>query len=210
MKKLYIILVFVFNVWNVSAQGLINLELYGGPTLTYLNSKNDLNPEGVDSESFLNAHLGANLLTRITDQWQMSLQGELFRSSTKITRAFPMQQQYSSKTLGNVAFGIRYNIKRGNREFFFQPSIGALPYREELQSQSIQQEFQRKVGLTIRGEAGMKVYNSKNNYFLFGLRHQQGLNPIMYVDFPDLRFSGNATYTGLVIGYGLNFSKVQK
>jgi len=181
MKKIYFISVFVFVLSSItaSAQGLVDVELYGGPIQTYLKEGAGLNSSGYESENPITGHLGINLLTRVTDNWQISLQGEIFRVTQHFTQAFQggrMEQNHGSRHFGNIALGARYSILRGKKEFFFQPSIGLIPYTEIVNSNFMALESQRKVSVTLRGEAGIKLYNKRDNYFVFGLRHQQGLN----------------------------------
>jgi len=206
MIRLYFISIFIFMFSSIdtSAQGLFDVELYGGPIHTYVRGGSGTNPMGIEGSGTINAHLGINLLTRLTDTWQVTLQGEMFRTTSIFTDTF--SESHFSKNFGNIALGARYSMKRGNKDFFFQPSIGALPYREAI-FQPIGYELQRKVSFTLRGEAGVKLYNKRDNYFLFGLRHQQGFDPLIHHDFTDLRFSQYGSYTGLVIGYGINSGK---
>lgn len=211
MKKIYFISIFItiFSSINASAQGLVDVELYGGPIQTYLREGSGINASGYESQNPITAHLGINLLTRITDNWQITLQSELFRVTQHFTGEIMGQrreQNYGSRHFGNFALGARYSVLRGKNEFFFQPSFGILPYTES-NNNFLYYESQRKTSVTLRGEAGIKVYNKRENYFVFGLRYQQGLNRLQQHDFSDMTFSQYGSYTGLVIGYGINSRK---
>lgn len=109
--------------------------------------------------------------------------------------------------------GARYNLYKGKKAFFFQPSVGLAVNRTNLQA-FLGATPSTATSLIVRAEAGVKFYNRRNNYFVFGLRHQHGLNDfdehqLMNSTSNPLRIESTSkgSFTGIFIGYGINTGK---
>lgn len=226
MKKFYgfTFVAFIFFFTHAKGQvshgpGLLNFELYGGPSISYFDV--DIQNAHSDMSLFspIDAHLGINVLTRVTDAWQVSLQAEYLRRPVGAKETNLNGETISRRSsafdnrFGNYSIGARYNIYQGNKAYFFQPSVG-------LAVNNVAGDFysgassSTRTGLTLRVETGVKFYNRRNNYFILGIRHQQGLNRLDQQHFPgtpsyprSMDFTSKGSFTGLFVGYGINTGK---
>lgn len=204
---------------SAPAQGLLNFEIYGGPSQSYF--KADIKNSSTDLSLFspIDVHFGINVLTRVNEAWQISLQAEHLRrpvSSKETPRSgssFFRKSSIFNNQFWNYSLGARYNVYKGNKAFFFQPSAGI----------AVNRVFHRaftggrpstKTSLALRAEAGVKFYNRRSNYFVLGIRHQQGLNNFDKQNYPgsdtdalNVDFRSKGSFTGLFVGYGINAVK---
>jgi hypothetical protein len=233
MKKLYsnlIVLGLLFTAQLSMAQGKFNLEFYGGPQRSYNQVTFTPNQPDIDVITPWNYNLGVNFLKRIKPNLQLSIQAEYARNSTK-TNNFPnypdlnpsFERSLSAESFGNYSLGVRYNWDKANHGFYVQPSIGfTLNNYGEYESQdSLSINFntinkQTEIIPTIRLETGYKYYTGRRNYFLVGIRHQQGLQNLNTVNFGGPRtpysaeISRKGSYTSLFVGYGINLENWSK
>ncbi|MCH6233198.1 hypothetical protein [Cognataquiflexum rubidum] len=226
MKKIYFYLpiLLLFSIFqNSYGQGKLNLELYGGPQKSHnAISVSPQSPEYSVSTPF-DYHLGANFLYRIKGPWQLSLQAEYVRNSQKtifypnFPDTNPMVKWRFSDFFGNYSIGTRYNWEKEKYALFVQPSIGVTVnnYYDFPQQGSgsgiVFGSEETAFAANFRLETGIKFYTKRMNYFVFGLRHHQGLSELNSLDreFPSSNYKTEigrkGSYTGLFVGYGINF-----
>lgn len=210
MKTFYkslIVIFYFFIVLNSNAQNHFDVEIYGGLNKNYFQAGESSTFPEMDFSIPLAQHVGLNFLPRITENWQMSIQTEWMRSAIRLgAPEFNSRNIYNS--YGNYAIGARYNLDRGNKAFYFQPGIGiSINNFTQVAPDGFRFEYRRDVQVIARGEVGVKFYNSKRNYFLVGLRHQQGFGstePYGAQGIFDMPISGRNSYTGIFMGYGIN------
>lgn len=222
MKKFFTFLFAVpvflcFNAWgqDITAPGLFNFEIYGGPSKSHFDVDIQNAENGMSLFSPVDAHMGINVLTRVTDVWQVSLQGEYLRrpvgsKETYNGRTTSRRSTSFDKEFANYSIGARYNLYKGKKAFFFQPSVG-LAVNKVHQWAFGGGSISTNTTLTLRTEAGVKFYNRRNNYFVVGIRHQQGMNSFDKQFHAgtgpgslSLDFRSKGSFTGLFVGYGIN------
>ncbi|MCH7408260.1 hypothetical protein MM239_02545 [Belliella sp. DSM 111904] len=202
-----IIVLIGFLFFNrVEAQGLVDLELYGGLNVNYFEMGQFSNLPDTELSSKLGLHAGANLLPKISEKWQLSLQGEWMRSGVHVETT-SLNENTIYRNYGNYAIGARYNFNKGKRAFYVQPSVGISQhkYNEVLPGFAFQE--QREAVFMARVETGVKFYTRKSNYLNIGLRHQQGFDnttPYGREAAGGLPLTSNNSYTGLFVGYGFS------
>lgn len=221
--SLYFALLFCLFFFDTYGQSRIKLEMYTGPQYGYQKLLNDPEPS-LDFNGLVANHIGLGILYGIGNDWQLSLQSELTGIAFNYTGFidFPEERVYRNfdvrgGNLWNHRLGLRKNWEKGNHAFFVQPSIGLTlqRYSEINKRDSISsiQFFTYKTAVVANAslEAGVKFYTKTKNYFSIGVRHQQGLgvldvNQFRWMQFtptPELQRRGS--YTGLVLGYGIDF-----
>ena len=233
MKKscrYFIILGLLFSSHLALAQGKFNLEIYGGPLRSYNQVTFNPNQPNIDAITPWNLNLGVNFLTRIKPNLQLSVQAELARNRQRGINYpnFPalnpsFEKLLSAESFGNYSVGLRYNWNREKYSFFVQPSIGftvnnfsEYVLRDSLSGSYTITNKQTEISPNLRLETGFKLYTRRKNYFLVGLRHQQGLqelNPRITPDFRssfDTEISRKGSYSSLFVGYGINFENWSK
>lgn len=222
MRKIYFafpLLVLCFVSSNSFGQGKINLELYGGPQKSFNDKIVGVQSPALKVFNPWDLHLGANLLYRINQQWQLSLQAEGIRN-TRMSEFYPnfpdqnpQVNRRSPELLGNYSIGARYNWERGKYALFAQPSAGITvnKYLDYNNSGPVWGPLETDIAGNFRIEAGIKLYTPRKNYFVFGARYQQGIgqlnsfnfyNPVTNTAIEDKR---RGSYAGLFMGYGINF-----
>lgn len=222
MRKIYFafpLLVLCFVSSNSFGQGKINLELYGGPQKSFNDKIVGVQSPALKVFNPWDLHLGANLLYRINQQWQLSLQAEGIRN-TRMSEFYPnfpdqnpQVNRRSPELLGNYSIGARYNWERGKYALFAQPSAGITvnKYLDYNNSGPVWGPLETDIAGNFRIEAGIKLYTPRKNYFVFGARYQQGIgqlntynfyNPVTNLSIEDKR---RGSYVGLFMGYGINF-----
>ncbi|WP_158856185.1 hypothetical protein [Lunatibacter salilacus] len=210
MKTIFkgLLVIFCLSIgFNANSQNLFNVELYGGLNKNYFQTGEPTANPDLRFSGPLGQHAGINFLPSIGQNWQMSIQTEWMRSAIRLENAdFNSSNRYNS--YGNYALGARYNIDKITHVFYFQPAFGISinNYLEPMEG-AFGAYSKRDIHFTARAEVGAKIYNKNRNYLLLGLRHQQGFgsgNPYGSEQWTDIPISGNASYTGMFIGYGIN------
>lgn len=207
---------------NGYTQSRIKLELYTGPQYSYQKLLNDPEP----SLNFRGAaanHLGIGLLYRIGENWQVSLQSEMSIANFAydLYPNYPQTLQHFRSqgydSFGNYRMGLRRTWERGNHAIFIQPSIGLTVNKywifNEADTISSFRFFTKETAVVgnFALETGLKFYTKNKNYFLIGVRHQQGLGSLNSIEFSGLppgqksSIHRRGSYTGLVLGYGIDF-----
>ncbi|WP_114750411.1 hypothetical protein [Pleomorphovibrio marinus] len=234
MKKntLIFLLILLFSVNSIYGQDRLNIEIYGGPTFTYMSFENQPSDLSSPHQPYqkLTLHGGVNFLPRISPNWQLSIQAEMFARSIAIENAQGTAGEGMQHVgpafyeLPTFALGARYTNDFKSWGFFFQPSVGISLLPIEMRDpnplpESVFPYFERTssspnpIGLGLRAELGAKRYFPSRNYFVMGIRHHQGL---METDEysqvstipgePMVEVMGNSlsSYTGIFIGFGFN------
>ncbi|WP_439484257.1 hypothetical protein [Cyclobacterium plantarum] len=240
LKKLqlsfYIGFFLFFFQYQVQAQ--VKLEIYGGPTTSYMDFETRPPNTQIQNEPYmqLSYHFGLGALTRLSDHWQLVTQAELFVRSMAVrspgnfgTGGFTYLGP-TNYEMPTFALGARYNIDKEKYGFFLQPSVGFTLLPNEIREPNtafndINPNFNREVtqvnpyGLGLRLEAGIKRYTKNRNYFMLGIRHQQGLQVTDEMLQTSSRpgqsevsvyGSSKSSYIGIFIGFGLNTGNCKK
>ncbi|MFO7826717.1 MAG: outer membrane beta-barrel protein [Cyclobacterium sp.] len=237
-KKLHLLLFIGCFIVSLHASAQIRLEVYGGPSLSYMDfetSPSNIQPQNEPYKQ-LSYHLGLGALTRLSDHWQLVTQAELFVRSMAVRNSGDFGTggfTYLGPTnyeMPTFALGARYNIEKEKYGFYLQPSVGFTLLPQEIRNpitafNELHDNFNRDVdqvspyGLGLRLEAGIKRYTRNRNYFMVGIRHQQGLRVTDEMvqttsrpGEPEVRVAGRSrsSYTGLFIGFGLNTDNWKK
>lgn len=223
---------------TLQSSAQIRLEIYGGPSISYLDFETIPSNAQAQNEPYnrLSYHLGLGALTRLSDHWQLVTQAEIFVRSMAVKNpgefgsggfTYLGPANYEMPTF---ALGARYNIEKEKYGFFLQPTVGFTLLPNEIRNpgtafSDINPNFNREVtqvnpyGLGLRLEAGIKRYTKNKNYFMVGIRHQQGLRvtdemtqTTSRTGQPEVSVFGSSrsSYTGMFIGFGLNTDNWRK
>ncbi|MCH7400593.1 hypothetical protein ACFOUP_11530 [Belliella kenyensis] len=204
--KVIIAFIGVLFFTRAEAQGLVDLELYGGLNINYFEMGQFSNLQDTELSSRLGQHAGANLLPKINEKWQLSLQGEWMRSGVHVETT-NLNENTIYRNYGNYAIGARYNFNKGEKAFYVQPSAGISHHKYNKRLLGLVFEDYREVVFVARVEAGVKLYTRKSNYVNIGLRHQQGFDgttPYGSEETGGLPLTSRNSYTGLFVGYGFS------
>jgi hypothetical protein len=238
LKKLHLLLFLGCFIASLHSSAQVRLEIYGGPSLSYMDFETTPSNAQAQNEPYnqLSYHLGFGALTRLSDHWQLVTQAELFVRSMAVRNpndfgsggfAFQGPTNYEMPTF---ALGARYNIEKEKFGFYIQPTVGLTLLPQEIKDPNtafndLSPNFNRDVnpvnpfGIGLRLEAGVKRYTKNRNYFMVGIRHQQGLRVtdemVQTTSRPgqpevSVYGSSRSSYTGLFIGYGLNTDNWKK
>lgn len=209
---------------NAIAQSRINLEMYFLPQQHHQSLLNDPSPS-YDFATRTGLNLGLGLSYNINSDWQLVLQSWHASSPFWFTRH---PEHFSSTNLSepqrinwgftysNFSLGLRRTWEMGEHAFYVQPSLGINRSRSfGFDHQDSLVNFPRanlmtQVVPSASIEVGMKFSTPSNNYFLVGLRHHQGFGMLQSwftysMEPPVPQVQRRGTYTGLVLGYGIDF-----
>ncbi|MCL6260303.1 hypothetical protein M3O96_14470 [Aquiflexum sp. TKW24L] len=210
--------------FHANAQSRINLELYTVPNQGYQNFLNDPLPS-MDFTTPIGVNFGLGLSYNINKNWQFVLQSWAASSPFGYTLnpensgssfLYVPQRNNAGFAFRNYSLGFRKTWEVGENEFYVQPSLGinlSRDYGIKIQDSVLNFKYTTYVVPSGSLEVGMKFNTPGNNYFLLGLRHHQGfgmlnesnLNWIEETSHPVVQRRG--TYTGLVLGYGIDFRR---
>lgn len=222
MKFSIFILILVLVGFQANSQGFLQFEGYGGPSLGFFDASIS-SPDGDEMTLFhtMGYHLGLSVVGKVTDQWQVVLQGEYLHRPVGIRQQLDNGNFFESKdssfgnNFGNYSLGARYSIPKEKFELYVQPSIGVALNRDPPNFFG-GGAFGSSAGgmssnLLLRFDVGIKKYIKRNNYFLAGLRYQQGVGTLEELRFErtefnsqEIDFSSRASYVGLFIGFGIS------
>lgn len=219
--------------FNAIAQSRINLELYLVPQHGYQSVLNDPSPS-LEFATPLGLNLGLGLSYNINKEWQLVLQSwqvsspfrfTLHPENSGSTILTGPQRINSGFSYNNFSLGIRKTWEMGEHALYIQPSLGinrsrssGVEYRDNSGNFPLL-KLTTEVVPSASLELGMKFNTPSNNYFIIGLRHHQGFGMLQK---SWLTFGGESpwpivqrrgSYTGLVLGYGIDFrrrAKVEK
>jgi hypothetical protein len=198
-------------------------ELYGGPSQSFLTYKFIPRNDFVSPSNELQYHLGTTFLWSLKNDWQLTAQLEFFKRELG-TYAYSSPADtiqitgYSTEGIPLLALGVRKSW--GN--LYLQPSVSLMKSPSVLDQYDRGNEWngiplgvisESDWGVGLRLEGGVKLYNRRGNYFLGGLRYQQGLILMDKMN-AAVRFNerlehvlsaeSRGNYAGLFVGYGLN------
>lgn len=198
-------------------------EFYAGPSQAFLTYEVIPRNDFISPSNNMQYHLGTTFLWKLRDDWQLTAQLEFFKRELG-THAYSSPADtiqitgYSTEGIPLLALGVRKTW--GN--LYLQPSVSLMRSPSVLDQYDRGNEWndirlgvisESDWGVGLRLEGGMKIYNRRGNYFLGGLRYQQGLilmdkmnaavrynERIGHV----LSAKSRGTYAGLFVGYGIN------
>jgi hypothetical protein len=219
----------VLIVAEAKAQENIGLEFSAGISKSYI-SYSTINPY---YSTFSNpSYMGSiGLIYKISDDLKFVAQGEFVRRSfyqrnTIITSTAQFTETGSFNTFGEhepqLVFGLRKYLNGSRSGFYFQPGASLIFVPEVYNSPEITTLpngdrtgllTNRELGVALRADAGYSFVNKRENYFLLGLRFQQGLMVNQYINFtlpndgfPDVFLSNKTrgSYVSFFSTYGIN------
>ncbi|UJP64923.1 hypothetical protein [Mongoliitalea daihaiensis] len=214
----------LFSIFSqVNAQSDVKLELYTGPQMGYQQLLNDSRPS-LNFKPKVANHLGLGLLYSVKPDWQLIVQSEFTGLAYRYT-AYPNFPSVEGATrftarggqLWNHRLGVRKTWEKGAHALYMQPMLGITMARyidySQYDTLSSFNFFTRRTSVSVNMglELGMKFYTKNKNYYTIGLRHQQGFNDLYPVNFnwfndaPVSTIQRRGSYTGLVLGYGIDF-----
>ncbi|HSF53941.1 MAG TPA: hypothetical protein VLA71_09330 [Algoriphagus sp.] len=222
-STLFFSLVFFGCISSSFSQEKFVIELYGGPSKALLTYEVVPNNYNISPSNEVSWHIGSNFLWGLKKDWQLSAQLEFFKRELG-THAFSNPSDtiqitgYSTEGIPLLALGLRKTW--GN--LYLQPSVSLMKspsVLDQYESGNVWNEIPLGVisesdwGVGLRLEGGIKLYNQRGNYFLGGLRYQQGLilmdqmnAPVRYNERIEhvLSVKSKGSYFGLFAGYGFN------
>ncbi len=210
--------------FQANAQSRINLEMYLVPQQHHQSLFNDPSPS-MDFATRTGLNLGLGLSYNINRDLQLVLQSWHASSPFRFTQHAENsgstflsgpQRNNSGFSYSNFSLGLRKTWGMGEHALYVQPALGINRSRSfGFENQDTSVSFPR-VNLTTQVvpsasvEVGMKFNAPNNNYFIVGLRHHQGFGLMQsWFTFgveelwPQVQRRGS--YTGLVLGYGIDF-----
>jgi hypothetical protein len=226
MKKLLfsISMLLWISSFDAIAQSRINLELYTVPNQGYQNFLNDPSPS-MEFATPIGLNFGLGLSYNIHKDWQLVLQSwaaslpfryTLNPENSGSTFLYVPQRYNAGFAFGNYSLGLRKSWELGENELYVQPSFGINLSREQgikIQDSVLNFKSTTYVVPSVSIEVGMKFNTPGNNYFLLGLRHHQGLGMLDGSNFNWMQVNPlpvvqrRGSYTGLVLGYGIDFRR---
>jgi hypothetical protein len=167
--------------------------------------------------------MGSAFLWGLKNDWQLTAQFEFFKrelGTYGISRPIDTLQitGYSTDVIPLLALGVRKSW--GN--FYLQPSLSVMKspaVLNQYESGNVWNGIplgiisESDLGVGLRIEGGLKMYNRRGNYFLGGIRYQQGLilmdkmnAAVRYNERVEhvLSAKSRGTYLGMFLGYGIN------
>lgn len=208
--------------FHANAQSKINFELYTVPNQGYQNFLNDPSPS-MEFATPIGLNFGLGLSYNINKNWQLVLQSwaaslpfryTLHPENSGSSFLYVPQRNNAGFAFGNYSLGLRKTWEVGENELYVQPSFGINLSREhgiKIQDSVLTFKSTTYVVPSVSIEVGMKFNTPGNNYFLLGLRHHQGLGMLDNLNFnwmqvtPQPAVQRRGSYTGLVLGYGIDF-----
>ncbi|MBC6366632.1 hypothetical protein [Algoriphagus sp. AK58] len=201
---------------ELKAQSRLKMELYGGPQLMYQRSTDQIgNP--------INYHLGINMLYGITNDLQLVLQAESARANfnydwyPNFPNTNPALKAFYFDSFGNFRLGLRKSWEKGTKAFFIQPNVGItvnnyFDFSGADSTTFFMASKESRIAGNLGLEAGVKFYTGRKNYVTLGIRHQSGISALNTAEVSwgipqqnQILVERSGTYTGLFVGYGIDF-----
>jgi len=225
MNKLtFLLVLLLFGSFSIAfSQEKFAFEFYGGPSQAFLAYEIIPRNDFISPSNEPSWHIGTNFLWKFKSDWQLTAQLEFFKRELG-TFAYSSPADtiqitgYSTEGIPLLAVGVRKNW--GN--LYLQPSVSLMRSPSVLDRYEKDESWngiplgvrsESDYGFGLRLEGGLKLYNRRGNYFLGGLRYQQGLilmdkmnAAVRYNERIEhvLSAESRGTYAGLFVGYGLN------
>ena len=231
MKNLLLFSLFLIMSTVSMAQENIAIEITAGSASAFSKATNSVDGGNVPTHSRLGPNAGLSVLFPVSRDWQLysevgfypnALRNGINTSDTDFGVFYPRPAQIP-RVIPSFSLGARYNFNIKNQQFFVQPGLvlstgSSLGAANEFNSPSGSSllEQSNKVALGFRVDVGTKFMTKKDDYFVVGLRYQQGLTEMNRYTNPLI--SGQAqigtvtevtrgSYIGAFAGYGFNTGK---
>ena len=228
MRNSLLFTVFMFLSISALAQRNVSIEVTAGAISSFSTATNSIDGSNVPMEKSFGGNAGLSLLFPISDKWDLYSEVGFYRNGMRNEIKNPTDEFYLFRSIAPPAYtpslslGGRYNFNKG---FYVQPgvtlststSLGAMNGFSGSGESSLEQI--NKVGTAIRLELGKKFLTKKDNYFLVGLRYQQGItslnnytNPLISnkVEIGEVTQQTKGSFVGVFIGYGINTGNWKK
>jgi hypothetical protein len=231
MKKLFLFTIFsgavLFSAW---AQRNFHIEISGGPSRSFLSYENSAFEPTYRSYTKLAWHGSLAGYYEIGKDLELGIQMDLVKRNHWRSSG---QNELSPFTfLGENVFQTGLFIRKSflnlsHRGFYLESGLSVIfpPEPFNLLSNGVPIDgietglIKSRLGLGLRAEVGYKIFNQRENYFLIGLRYQQGLyrmeqyNIPIYNQFDQLavhQVRSNGSFASAFLGYGINTSNWSK
>lgn len=202
---------------QVVGQSIISFEVYGGPSVGYVDGEGVSPTEEIGFLQRVGYHVGGRALGHVTDNLQLLIEGEYLHRPVATQVRVPdgsvsinTNTRYSNN-FGNYALGLRISPRSGPTGFYFQPSVGFALNRSDrdfFSGATQAPSSHMRTSLSARIEAGVKM-DIGGNYMVFGLRHHQGFQQLdgRIERFPaqdlTIDFRSSASYCAFFVGFGI-------
>lgn len=225
MKNLLLFSLFFSISFSVLAQKKIVIEITAGAISPFSKATNSIDGSNVPMQKTIGANAGLSVLFPISEKWDLYSEFGFYRNGMRNEIKNPSNEFYLFRSIVPPAYtpsfsiGGRYSFNIKKQEFYVQPgltlststSLGAMNGFEGSGDSRLEQI--NKIGTAIRLDVGKKLMMKNNNYFLVGLRYQQGItglneytNPLISntVEIGEVAQVTKGSYFGVFVGYGIN------
>lgn len=211
-----------------TAQQKFSIEVTAGAAGSFSKATSSVDGSKMPMQSNIGMNAGLSFLFPISENWQLysevgfypnALRNGVNTSKSDFGVYYPRPAQIPS-VIPSFSLGARYNFKIKNQAFFVQPgvvlststSLGAANEFNNPTGSSLLEQT-NKVAVAFRVDMGTKFMTKNDNYFVLGLRYQQGLTEMNRYTNPlisDQSQLGTVTqvtrgsYVGVFAGYGFN------
>lgn len=230
LKFVLLGLILMIFVTESKGQGKFNLELSGGPSKSFLNFENSAFEPVFRSYTRLAWHGSLAGYYGIGNGLELGLQLDLVKRNH--WRSFGENNLSPFTFLGENVFQSGLFIRKSflnlqNRGFYLESGLSVIfpPAPFNLLSKGESNDgietglIISRLGLGLNAEVGYKIFNRRDNYFLIGIRYQQGLyrmeqyNIPIYNKFDQMavhQVRSNGSFASAFLGYGINTSNWSK
>lgn len=206
------------------AQNGIKLELAAGGSKSFIGYENSDFEPGFRSYTKLAWQGSLRGLYPLKKGFEVGVQADWINRNH--WRTFPRNAKSDFSFLGDIVFQTGLALRKSyltpnHRGFYWQTGISLIfppaPFnptvgKDPIDGQQVGQVTSR-LGLGINGEIGYRIFNRRENYFLVGLRYQQGLYRMEQLNIPIESAVGqpavhqvyaNGSFASLLMAYGIN------
>jgi hypothetical protein len=229
--KHIVMLIGMISLLNLAkAQGKFSLELSGGPSKSYVNYDNSAFEPAYRSYTKLAWQGSLAGYYEIGNDFELGLQLALVKRNH--WRSFPENDLSPFTFLGENVFQTGLMLRKSylnlnHRGFYWQTGLSMIfppsPYNLISNGEPIDGIetglIKSRLGLGLNAEVGYKIFNRRDNYFLIGIRYQQGLYLMEQYNIPIYNSDGqmavhqvksNGSFSSVFLGYGINTSNWNK
>ena len=231
MKNPLLITVLFLVSFSAFSQRNISIEITAGAISSFSTATNSIDGSQVPMESNIGANAGLSLLFPISEKWDLYSEFGFYRNGMRNEIKNPTNDFYLFRSMvppaytPSFSFGGRYTFNIKKSEFYLQPgltlststSLGAMNGFEGSGESRLEQI--NKIGTAIKVDVGKKFMTKNDNYFLVGLRYQQGItglnnytNPLISntVQIGEVTQETKGSFLGVFMGFGLNTGNWKK
>ena len=232
VKWSFVLFLSLFFSLLAKSQSKVSLEISGGPTKNWTQISKAVNAPNykIEASAPIQFNFGLNSLFRVSSQWQLAAETEFAKTPFNVIfynqTPTGLISSTSIKKIGltNLRLGARYELNRDKVSYYVQPAIGfaisSNRNRTETDSTvdriSILQSI-NPVSLTLKAEAGVKVWSGKKNYLLLGFRQQFGLSRLdtrlfrtNMTSSDPISITSSGSYSSLFLSLGFTNTKSRK